>query len=114
MLHGGFLLFNSAYVSHARSLVQKRSQLVQLIGRAGGVDLNPAIVFISDPAAHSDLDRLVLYEETKSNTLYAPRDKPSARCFRLSRDRRLLPGRHSCFQPADSPRPADAASLRTS
>jgi hypothetical protein len=50
-----------------------------LIGSAGRVDLNPAVIFVADPAAHPDLDSVLLDEVAKSNTLYTPRDKPSAR-----------------------------------
>jgi hypothetical protein len=87
LLHGGFLLFNPANLGHTRPQVQKRRQLPQLIGSAGGVDLNPAIIFVTDPAVHPDLAGVLLNEEAKSNTLHTPRDKPAARlgcrCFQL-------------------------------
>ena len=50
LLHGGFVLFNSAYVGRAGSLVQPGGEAVQLVRRADGVNLHPAVVFIANPA----------------------------------------------------------------
>jgi len=102
LLHGGLLLFNPSYLGHARPLVQQCRQLAQLIRSARRVDLNPAVVFVADPATHPDMTGVLLDEEAKSNTLHTPRDKPAARleCRR--------------FQRAGSPRRADSESLITS
>jgi hypothetical protein len=99
LLHGGFLLFNSAYLSQARPLVQKCRKFSQLIGSAGRVDLNPAVIFVADPAAHPDKARVPLDKEAKSNALNTPRNKPAARFD-------VWP-----FQRAVSPRRADSESL---
>ena len=99
LLHGSFLLFNPTHLGHARSLVQKGRQLTQLIGSTSSVDLDPAVVFIADPAPYPDQARVLLDEITKPDALDPPGDKPSARldCPR--------------FQLAGSWRPAGSESL---
>jgi len=99
LLHGRFLLFNPSYLGHPRPLVEKCRQLAQLTRSAGRIDLNPAVIFVADPAAHPDPAGVLLDEEAKSDSLYTPRYKPAA-CLGCRR-----------FQLVDSPRRADAESL---
>ena len=79
MLHGSFLLFNSANLSHAGTHVQKRGQLLQLILSTDRINLYPAIVFIANPAADTDPARILLDEPAEPDALHASRHKPLAR-----------------------------------
>jgi hypothetical protein len=79
LLHGSFLLFNSAYLGKARPLVEKRRQAMQLVRRTDGVNLYPAVVFITHPAVHPKPVRVVLDEGAKPDTLYSSRYQPAAR-----------------------------------
>jgi hypothetical protein len=71
LLHGSFLLFNPANLGHARAPVQKRRQFPQLIGSADRVNLDPAIVFIANPAAHPNIVRILRDEPAEPDTLHS-------------------------------------------
>ena len=79
MLHGGFLLFNSPNLGHARSLVQEPRQLVELLGGTHRVDLYAAVVLIPDPPAKAEAIRAVFDEPAESDTLHASGHIPAAR-----------------------------------
>ena len=77
MLHGSFLLFNSANLSHAGPPVQQPRQFLQLIHSADRINVYPAIVFIANPAADTDPARILLDEPAEPDALHASRHKPS-------------------------------------
>ena len=79
MLHGSFLLFNPAYLGHARPLVQQCRQLIKLIESAGRVNLYPPVIFVSHPPAYSYIARVLLDVPAKSNPLHTTGNKPSSR-----------------------------------
>jgi hypothetical protein len=84
LLHGGFALFNSPNVGHARPLIQEPRQFVQLLGGTDRIDLHPAVVLIPDPPAEAEAIGFVLHEPAKSHSLYATGYEPAARCIRHS------------------------------
>jgi hypothetical protein len=71
LLHGSFLLFNPAHLCRTGSPVQKCCQLIELIGRTGGVNLYPAIVLITDPASYTNITGVRLDEPAISHSLHA-------------------------------------------
>jgi len=79
LLHGGFVLFNPPNLGHAGSLVQESCKFVELVWRAYGVDLYPAVVIIPDPSANAEAIRTVLNEPAESHTLHTSGYKPAAR-----------------------------------
>jgi hypothetical protein len=79
LLHGSFPLFNPANLGHAGSQTEKRRQFPQLGGRAGRVDLDAAVVFVTNPAANADISGALFDEPAESNTLDSPGDEPSPR-----------------------------------
>lgn len=78
LLHGSFLLFNSAHLGEAGALVEESSQVPQLIGCADGVNLDASVVFIAHPAAQAECMRVLFDEPAEPDTLYSAGDEPPA------------------------------------
>jgi hypothetical protein len=79
LLHGSFLLFNSANLGHSGTLVKKCRQLLQLVRSADGVNLYPAIILISNPTADPEIVRILRDEPAEPDALHSSRHKPSPR-----------------------------------
>lgn len=78
MLHVSFLLFNPAHIRHARSLIKKSGEFVELIRGACGVNLHAPVIFVANPAAQTDADGVLFDEPAESNTLHAAGNIPAA------------------------------------
>ena len=83
MLHGGFAFFNPANLSHAGTKVQVSGETVELVWRADGVDVDPAVVDISYPASDTDFDGQAFHEPAEADALHAAGDVPFASCMVL-------------------------------
>lgn len=78
MLHSGFAGFNSPDLGPAGPAIQEPGEFIQLFGRAHGVDLHPAVIFIADPAAKSDPARVFLHKPAESHALHPAGNKPGS------------------------------------
>jgi len=70
LLHGGFLLFNPANLGKTRTLMEQSGELIQLIRLTCRIHLNPPVVFISNPAAQTELHSMLFDEPTEANPLH--------------------------------------------
>ncbi len=71
MLHGGFLLFNSAYFGHARSFIQIGRKLIELVSSADRIDVHTTVVFVAHPPAYTDRGRVFFYKPAEPDALHA-------------------------------------------
>ena len=78
MLHGCFLLFNSANIGQPRTGVQETSELVKLLMRTCCVNLHPAVILIAYPAPEADLHCVGLNKPAKSDTLHPTGNEPAS------------------------------------
>src|SRR3569833_41864 len=78
LLHFRLDLFKSAHFREARTLMQMRGQLVQLLRGADSIGLHAAIVEVPDPAGHADVPGGAFHERAESDTLHAAGHQPAA------------------------------------
>ena len=81
-MHGRFLLFNPANLSVNGSLMEVASELSELRRSSNRVDLYPAVIFVSDPAAQTKGGGLFLNEPSESDALDTSVNEPPARLLR--------------------------------
>lgn len=77
MLHGRFLLLNSANIRHPWTLMEIAGKLLQLLRSAYGVDVDAPIVFIAHPASQSKSRSLFLDKPTEADALHATGNEPA-------------------------------------
>ncbi len=78
MLHGRFAFFNPPDVGHPGAEVEISGELVQLVGGADGIYVDPAIVQIPNPASQAQIRRVALYEPPEADSLNPAMDEPLA------------------------------------
>jgi hypothetical protein len=76
LLHGRFLLFNSAYIGKQRPPMQPGGQQVQPVVRARRINLHSSVIFIANPSAKAQLCRALFDEPPETHPLHAAVHKP--------------------------------------
>ena len=76
-MHDGFLLFNPTNLRHAWSGVKQRCEAVEPGRGPDRVNLDPAVVLVTNPAREADFLGVLQDEPPKANSLDATGDEPT-------------------------------------
>ena len=78
-MHGGFLLFNTAYFRRSRAFMQEAGKVVQRSRRTDRINLHAPIVFVPHPTPQTERVGVCLDKPAEANALHATEHIPAAR-----------------------------------
>jgi hypothetical protein len=78
LLHGRFVLFNSAHFGHGRSKVEISGEFIKVFGRADGVYLHGTVRFITDPSGQAQFGSFCGHKVTESDAMHTSGYHPAS------------------------------------